>query len=166
MNIFKLKKRITQYFDHTEISYTFDDEENVFYIEPPKFGDDELDDDPLVITALVVRDELLHCYASYTFNINQEDLPLVSEFIQRVNICLARGAFQLDFDDGEIRFFTYLDCPDDMKTLTDGQLNNLIMFPLLMLGLYLEPLSRILERELSPQEALDQMDIDLLTDLN
>lgn len=48
-------------------------------------------------------------YSVVPFNVPRELRPLVAEFITRANDGLLVGNFELDYDDGEVRFKTSLD---------------------------------------------------------
>jgi len=43
-----------------------------------------------------------------------EMMAQVSEYVNRANYGLKNGCFELDFDDGEIRFKIYVDCDDQL----------------------------------------------------
>jgi hypothetical protein len=53
--------------------------------------------------------ELLLCYSSCPFNIPEELRPVAAEFITRANYGLRVGNFELDFEDGEVRFKNSID---------------------------------------------------------
>ena len=60
-----------------------------------------------------IRDEFFVVYACPPLTA-KDCLPEMAEFIARANYGLQNGCFELDFEDGEIRFRTFVDC--------DGQL--------------------------------------------
>ena len=88
--------------------YTFNEEAGMF-----RFGmqyDGKLQKVDFLIR---IRDEFFVVYA-YPPLTAKDCLPEMAEFIARANYGLQNGCFELDFEDGEIRFRTFVDC--------DGQL--------------------------------------------
>ena len=88
--------------------YSFNEEAGIF-----RFGmqyDGKLQKVDFLIR---IRDEFFVVYACPPLTA-KDCLPEMAEFIARANYGLQNGCFELDFEDGEIRFRTIVDC--------DGQL--------------------------------------------
>ena len=88
--------------------YSFNEEAGIF-----RFGmqyDGKLQKVDFLIC---IRDEFFVVYACPPLTA-KDCLPEMAEFIARANYGLQNGCFELDFEDGEIRFRTFVDC--------DGQL--------------------------------------------
>ncbi len=88
--------------------YSFNEEAGIF-----RFGmqyDGKLQKVDFLIR---IRDEFFVVYACPPLTA-KDCLPEMAEFIARANYGLQNGCFELDFEDGEIRFRTFVDC--------DGQL--------------------------------------------
>ena len=78
----------------------------------------------------------------------------VNEFITRANFGLSFGNFEMDFDDGEMRFKTSLSLNNE--PLTEGLLDQLIMTNLAAMQDYLPSLQEVLSGKLSPEEAIEK----------
>ena len=88
--------------------YSFNEEAGIF-----RFGmqyDGKLQKVDFLIR---IRDEFFVVYACPPLTA-KDCLPEMAEFIARANYGLQNGCYELDFEDGEIRFRTFVDC--------DGQL--------------------------------------------
>ena len=84
--------------------YSFNEEAGIF-----RFGmqyDGKLQKVDFLIR---IRDEFFVVYACPPLTA-KDCLPEMAEFIARANYGLQNGCFELDFEDGEIRFRTFVDC--------------------------------------------------------
>src|SRR5205085_1923662 len=72
----------------------------------------------------------------------------VGEFLHRVNYGTIIGNFELDCDDGEIRFKTSLDV--EGEELTDAQLEKLTTFNVRSMGRYLALIDQVIDGVVSP----------------
>lgn len=76
----------------------------------------------------------------------------IAEFIARVNYTLTVGNFEMDFDDGEIRYRTSIDVEDDR--LSTPLFKQLTIANVTMMDLYLPAIRDIIENNVSPAEAI------------
>ena len=88
--------------------YSFDEERGMF-----RFGMQYDGRMQKMDIAVRIRDDYFIVYAIPPLTANG-CLPEMAEFIARVNYGLQNGCFEMDYEDGEIRFRTFVDC--------DGQL--------------------------------------------
>ena len=80
----------------------------------------------------------------------------LAEFITRANYGLIIGNFELDFEDGEIRYKTSLDAED--VVLTPTIFKNVVYANLSMMDKYLPGLMSILYSEVTPRAMIDQIE--------
>lgn len=80
----------------------------------------------------------------------------VAELLHRLNFGIIIGNFELDCDDGEIRFKTSLDA--EGEPLSDAQLEKLTTYNVGSMGRYLEIIDAVIEGSLTPLEAVVQAD--------
>jgi hypothetical protein len=78
------------------------------------------------------------------------------EYLTRINYGLIIGNFEMDFDDGEIRYKTSIDVEDD--PLTPALIRPVIYVNLLNMDRFLPGLEAVLTGELTPQAASAQYD--------
>lgn len=76
----------------------------------------------------------------------------VGEFLHRVNYGTIIGNFELDCDDGEIRFKTSLDA--EGEELTDVQLEKLTTFNVRSMGRYLPLIDEVIDGVVSAPDAI------------
>ena len=95
-------------------------------------------------------------YSVCPVNAPAEKRPALAEFITRANYGLIIGNFELDFEDGEIRYKTSLDAED--LTLNATVFKNLVYANVSMMDQYLPGILSILYSEISPREMIDQIE--------
>lgn len=78
-------------------------------------------------------------------------LPM-AEFLSKANYGLQIGNFELDFEDGEIRYKTSIDVENDR--LTTALVNNLVSVNVTTMDRYLAGIIAIVNKELTPDEAI------------
>lgn len=103
---------------------------------------------------LIVDDEQesLLCNTHIKLRIPSDKHLEVCEFMNRVNYELANGNFEMDMEDGEIRFRTYLDLSgaDPSKE----QILNLIWNAVQSFDNYYPGLTEIIDHDLTPEESI------------
>lgn len=98
-------------------------------------------------------------YAVCPVNAPANKRQAVAEFLTRVNYGLAIGNLELDFDDGEIRYKTSLDVEGDRLSL--ALLRQLVYANLVTLDLYFPGILSVIYGNLTPAEALAQIEASL-----
>lgn len=80
----------------------------------------------------------------------------VAEFITRANYELILGNFELDYEDGEIRFKTSIDVQDDR--LTQSLVQQLVVANVVMMDRYLPGLMLVISSDISPKDAVAKVE--------
>lgn len=96
-------------------------------------------------------------YSVYPDNAPEERLAVVSEFLTRANFGLMIGNFELDLDDGEIRFKTSIDLKE--ASLTPGLLKQLVYPNVVTMGRYILAIQMVIQGHQSPLEAINAIDL-------
>jgi hypothetical protein len=76
----------------------------------------------------------------------------VAEFITRANFEMIIGNFELDFEDGEIRFKTSIDVQEDRLTIALVQ--QMVIANVVMMDRYLSGLLQVISSDVAPKDAL------------
>ena len=89
---------------------------------------------------------------------------LMAEFLTRANYGLILGNFELDLDDGEIRYKTSLDA--ESTELTSDMIRNAVYANVLMMDKYLPGVLSILGGNVPPKQAIDEIESEDRPDLS
>jgi hypothetical protein len=95
-------------------------------------------------------------YSLSPVNVPEDKRLLVAEFLTRANYGLYIGNFELDFDDGEVRYKTSIDIEGDR--LTSQLVGNMVYTSVLMMDRYLPGIMRVIYGNASPSEALAEIE--------
>jgi hypothetical protein len=95
-------------------------------------------------------------YSICPINAPESKRMAVAEFIARANYGMIIGNFELDFADGEIRYKTSLDVEGDR--LTSALVKRLVYANVMMMDEYLPGIKSVIEGELSPVDAIAQIE--------
>jgi hypothetical protein len=95
-------------------------------------------------------------YSLYPLAIPAERRVAMMEFMTRANYGLRIGNFELDLEDGELRYKTSLDVEGDR--LTSALLNQLVYTNVLTLNTYFPGITAVLQDTLSPVAAIAQIE--------
>ena len=105
----------------------------------------------------VTRDvEQILFYSVLPLNVPADKLSAIAEFITRANYGMALGNFELDFNDGEVRYKTSVDVTD--TEITSNLLRPLIYTNVLMMDKYMSGLMAVVYADMSPAEAVKQIE--------
>ncbi|MBD1909761.1 YbjN domain-containing protein [Leptolyngbya sp. PL-A3] len=85
-----------------------------------------------------------------------EKLLSIAEFITRVNSGMILGNFELDFEDGEIRYKTSIDVTDDY--LSYALIKQLVYANISMMDAYLPGIRAVIAGAATPLEAIRQIE--------
>lgn len=80
----------------------------------------------------------------------------VAEFITRANFGLMMGNFELNFEDGQLRYKTSLDVED--AGINTALIKNLIFANLTLMNLYLPGLMRVIYTDKTPPEIIEEIE--------
>ena len=82
----------------------------------------------------------------------------VMRFVTRANYGMQVGNFELDLDDGEVRFKTAIDV--EGLELTEGLCRNLVDLNIMMMGLYYDGLDDVMKGKATAEEAISAIEDD------
>jgi hypothetical protein len=100
--------------------------------------------------------ELIRFYAIAPVKVPKDKLGVVAEFIARANYGMLFGNFELDYEDGEVRFKT-ASCQEGMK-LSHGAAKNLVYLNCSMLDDYFPGLMEVVYGNVSPEAAIAKIE--------
>ena len=147
----QIKTCIQDYLEKENWAYTFDEEQALFSVKIKLEG--RLNQCEL---AICIREDHYIVYAEIAISANENCLSLVSEYLHRVNFGLKRGAFELDFNDGEIRYKICVDCGDECDSMpSESVIARSIKIPCMMFEQYGDGLLGVIFGNLTPPEAFD-----------
>jgi hypothetical protein len=107
--------------------------------------------------AQVLEEESLFLFYSLCpVNVPEDRRMSVAEFLARANYGLYIGNFELDFDDGEVRFKTSVDVEEGH--LSPGLIKNLVYTNVLMTDRYLPGIMRVIYGDTTPAEAVAEIE--------
>lgn len=95
-------------------------------------------------------------YSLCPVNAPEDMRPWVAEYLTRANYGLFLGNFELDFEDGEVRFKTSIDVEGD--ELTAALVRQVVYSNVIMMDRYLPGLLKVIYGGLSPSEAIEEID--------
>lgn len=88
----------------------------------------------------------------------EEHRAEVMRFVTLANYGMQVGNFELDLEDGEVRFKTSVDV--EGLELTEGLLRNMVELNILMMGLYYDGLLAVMRGGMSADEAIAEIEDD------
>jgi hypothetical protein len=109
-------------------------------------------------------DEQFVFYSICPLNVPERKRPAVMEFLTRANYGLVIGNFEMDLDDGEIRYKASLDA--ESCELSLGMVKNAVYANVLMMDKYLPGILSILGGNVPPAEAIDEIEAEDRRDLS
>lgn len=102
-----------------------------------------------------IREHSFILYAVSPIGANPSDpeaMSAMAEFICRINYGLMNGNFELDMEDGEVRFKVFVDC--SMGLPNEKMIDHCIGFPLFMFERYGEGIVSVILGSATPEEAM------------
>lgn len=95
-------------------------------------------------------------YSVLPFEIPVEQRVTVAELVTRANSGLRLGNFELDFNDGELRYKTSVDVEGD--SLSEAMARSLIYANISVTKTYLPAVTAVVESKVSPADAIAQIE--------
>ena len=132
--------------------FSFDDQHGIF-----KFGLRRKRILRKISYFIDVKDDEYVVYAASSLGVNADDdkmMATMADFICRANYGLNNGNFELDMDDGEIRYKSFVDC--DGITPTKEMVRNSIYCPAAMFDVYDSGIVDIIIGSATAKEAIDE----------
>jgi hypothetical protein len=139
------------------------------YLERSGWDVERHPDEPLLRTVTESRDGTWTCYVRgrereqqlVFYSVHPRSAPAarlaeVAEFLHRVNYGTIVGNFELDCDDGEIRFKTSIDA--EGEEVGDVQLEKLATFNVRSMSQYLALIDAVIDGTATPRGAMEQVD--------
>jgi len=99
---------------------------------------------------------LFFFYSVCPINVPEERRPQVAEYITRANYGLKIGNFELDFEDGEVRYKTSVDVEND--DLTQALVSNHVYANTWTMDRYLPGLLAVVYGDVQPKDAIEQVE--------
>lgn len=112
--------------------------------------------------ALEVQQQFVF-YSMMPVNVPPEKRQKVAEFFTRVNYGLVIGNFEMDFDDGEMRYKTSVDV--EGVELPPPMIRQMVYANILITDRYLTSLMRVIFSDISPEEAIAEADLSAMATL-
>lgn len=154
-----LASLVKNWLDKEEFNYDFDEERGRFFYNLTVKGKVN----PLRYI-ICVTNNLLIFYAVCPLRADEQYLPAAAEFINRANYGLNLGCFELDHNDGEIRYRIAANC--DGVTPSQAVLDDCFYMPASMFERYGDGLASVLFGFESPKEAVEKIEKALLSGSN
>lgn len=151
-----LVERVERFLKSLKWSYNYDAEEEVFYTGCAL--DESFRSCNLVID---VQDDMVLCYAFLPIEVPADRRGDVMIFLTCANWGMRAGTFELDLTDGEVRFRTYLACPEGDELPSDEALTCLLSVPPGMIERYGAALRQVIENKTDPFEAVRTAEHDM-----
>lgn len=127
---YQIAQSIQSFFDGNDLKYVYLEDKNVFVTSLPVNGS-LVEKYRLILR--VGADEVM-AHAQLETYVDEPRRAEVSQYLTRVNYGLKNGSFDMDFQDGEVRYKVFIDSGD--RELTRQELINLIILPGMMYAKY------------------------------
>ena len=100
-----------------------------------------------------VLDNAYVTYAVLSNKVSNEHVPVIAEYLHRANFGLLYGNFEMDYNDGEIRYKISTDC-EDANTITNRLIDKSILIPCIMFEKYGNGIIRLMLDMGDPEELI------------
>lgn len=98
-------------------------------------------------------------YLIFSNLIDNDHRAAIAEYLHRANYGLRNGNFEFDYNDGEIRYKSFVDCKN--STPSPSIVADSILIPIFMFDLYGKNLVRLLLDEKTPKELIEEVEHNL-----
>lgn len=102
-------------------------------------------------------------YSVLSVNVPKEKRGRVAEFITRVNYGMVIGNFEMDYDDGEVRYKTSIDV--EGVELLAPMIRQVVYANLIITDRYLNSLMRVIYSDVEPEQAIAEGDAEAMASL-
>ena len=144
-----IRDTLTDLFEQKGWKYTYDEQKEIF-----RAGfniDSKLKETSILV---VPRDSFYKVYATININADDSCRSAVAEFLTRANYGLNWGNFELDMNDGEIRYKVMVDCGDDCECLPSFSVfENSVIVAVQMIKKYGDELLAVMYGFKTPEQA-------------
>ena len=142
---------LTNFFEKEDWKYTFNEEKSVFTTVIDMNG--AIGKLHIYIR---VRETFYTVYTIFNSYAEENNIAYVAEYLHRANYGLINGNFELDYEDGEIRYKTFVDFED--ATISEEIVRDSILLPVFMFDKYGKNLLKILTGGDNPKQLIDEID--------
>ena len=149
--------------DSHDVKYTYDDARDGRYVFALTYrlSHSKLSQANVLISVIASRRNpeicsriLSYCYIGV--KAEEETMANVAEFLHRANYGLTFGNFELDYNDGEIRYKMALNCTD--KIPGDDAVRDALIIPLSMIERYGDGLLSVMMSSVAPKDAIEKIE--------
>lgn len=141
---------IKHFFDTDGWKYDYDEERSIFRTGMSMGSIGKLD------IMIPIREDYYLVHAIFSSNAEESQYVRVSEYLHRANYGLNNGNFEMDFEDGEIRYKTYVNF--DGLQLSEEVVRDSILIPIFMFDTYGKNLVRLMIGESDPKTLIDEVE--------
>jgi hypothetical protein len=99
-------------------------------------------------------------YSVLPINVPEDKRAKIAEFITRINYGMIIGNFEMDYDDGEVRYKTSIDV--EGAELNTPMIRQVVYANLIITDRYLNGLMRVMYSDLTAEAAIDEIDEEAL----
>ena len=150
-----IANEIKAYLTEEDWSYSFNEEKGIFQFDLQLHGKMKKID-----YVIDVKEDAYIVYAFSPVNADKDDAKTMSEmteFLCRANYGLKRGNFEMDMEDGEVRYKMVVDCGDDSDCIpTKSIIKRSIYTPASMMQKYGDELLAVMYGFMEPKEAVEK----------
>ena len=143
---------MTDFMEDGAKAFTFDKEQGVFRAGLNAGGELQL-----LGCVIAIGDGYFRSYIVSPVGVDPKDsakLAAMAEFICRVNYGMRNGNFEMDFNDGEIRYKSFVDCSSG--TPSRDVIENSVVAGIEMTKRYYPGIKDVLFNGISPKEAVEK----------
>ena len=158
-----LARKIDQFLTDDDWKYTFDEDIGLF-----RFTFSINSKLKQLLYDIKVNDDEYMVYANCSVGPEKDDKELMTklaEFFCRANYGLRIGCFEMDMNDGEIRYKVCVDCDGDSEP-TEEIIKNSIIVPAYMFDRYGNGMLEVIFAGKDPEQAVKDAESDLKEDTN
>ena len=107
----------------------------------------------------IFKEDSFGVYATIALSADKDCRQKVAEYITRANYGIRYGNFEMDFDDGDIRYHLNVDCTDRIS-LSEKMVMRTICIPMQMFDRYGDGLVAVMFGIKSPEDAIKEAEND------
>ena len=144
----ELVRAVKDYLDKNDWHYTFEDDRGLFRCGVNLKG--KLSSCRLIID---VKDKVILNYAAIDTKASEDVRDKVAEFLTRANYGLTYGNFEMDYEDGEVRYKMTVDCENQLPGY--DVLDRMVVMPALMFQRYGNGLLAVMFGFSDPKSAVE-----------
>lgn len=153
----QMLKQVTSFFDEDGWDYQVSDELNIL-----SMGFAGVNGKWLCYAQARETEEQFVFYSVLSVNAPEKRMMKMAEFITRVNYGMVIGNFEMDFEDGEIRYKTSVDV--EGTELSSAMIRQIVYANLVITDRYLPGIMLVLYSDQSPSDILETVELEDLLD--